>query len=72
MPEFSEYLIAEHALRLAVSVKSSRELAQGYRSYRNGEYDQAKAQELLKKLFDLIFEIKGAIEASEFLQEATR
>jgi len=72
MPEFGDYLNATEKLRMAVVTKTPRELAVGYRAYRSGEYDLAKAEELMKTLFSLIFEIHGPVGAAEFMQEATR
>lgn len=71
-PEFSNYLDADEALRLAVMTKSPREVAAGFRAYRSSEYDEAKSAALLKKLFLLLFDHRGAEAAAEFMQEVMR
>lgn len=72
MPEFGDFMNASEKLRLAVATKTPRELALAFRAYQRGEYDQAKATELLRTLFELVFDIHGPVDAAEFMQEATR
>ncbi len=69
MPEFGQYLSAVDALRLAVQTRSIADVARGYREFRKGEADEAKALELLKVLVDLVFEYHGPLGVTELMQD---
>ncbi len=72
MPEFGDVVGFLEQVRLGAIGKTARELARDFRRYRATEYDNAKADQMLKMLFEVITEVQGMMAAAEFMQEVNR